>query len=415
MLLATHIYSSALLALLPAFALVPLASAAQEAQREAGTGGLHSVTLVRTLDAVRDGRDRLRHQKKSEQHRDLLADGEGDGPGPLGHLRRVQEDSGTCEETLAACQAFVLGDEEEEEQPTALFVQMADQCTFQTTDSGNVVLKSRHFHGDTVVFSDRPSTYEKEMSTETFFNNFDDAFNDDNGGKPNAAVTLVQNDESQDIVVSVFVKAVVKHRDDPDGKPTYVYKLEQSDDQASVKSLRDVMGGKDKVTYDHCSIFVDSYGYGAQSQPQPGKCGGMCWHDYQCKTSSCPVCNNGQACVARSQQYSCGSSCQNNNQCASGATGYGGCRYCVNSRCDAQPASSAAYSCGSSCQNNNQCASGTTGYGGCRYCVNSRCDAQPAQTYQCNSSCQTNAQCKSGIPPGVRGGCSWCYRGKCSA
>ena len=265
MLLATHIYSTTLVALLLAFALVPLASAAQEAQREAGTGGLHPVTLVRTLDVVRGGRDRLRNQKKSERHRDLLAHGEGDDAGPLGHLRRAQEDDGTCEETLAACQAFVLGDdeeEEEEEQPTALFVQMADQCTFQTTDSGNIVLKSRHFHGDTVVFSDRPFTYEKEMSTETFFNNFDDAFNEDNGGKPNAAVTLVQNDESQDIVVSVFVKAVVKRGDDPGGKPTYVYKLEQSDDQASVKSLSDVMGGKDKVTYDHCSIFVDNYARG---------------------------------------------------------------------------------------------------------------------------------------------------------
>ena len=383
MLLATQIYSTTLLL---AFALVPLASAAQEAQREARTGGLNPVALVRTLDVVRGGRDRLRHQKKSEQqHRDLLADGEGEDPGPLGHLRRVQEDDGTCEAALAEaegyladCQAFVLGDgddDEEEEQPTALFVQMADQCTFQTTASGNTILKSRHFHGDTVVFSDRPFTYEKEMATETFFDNFDDAFNDDNGGKPNAAITLVQNGESQDVVVSVFVKAVVKRGDDPDGgKPTYVYKLEQSDDQASVKSLSDVMGGKDKVTYDHCSIFVDNYGYG-QPQPQPGQCGGMCWKDKECKTSSCPVCNYGTACVARPQQYSCGSSCQNNNQCASGATGYGGCRYCVNSRCD----------------------------------------AQPAQTYQCNSSCQTNAQCKSGISPGVLGGCPWCYRGKCSA
>ena len=134
---------------------------------------------------------------------------------------------------------------------------MADQCIFQTTDSGNLVLKSRHFHGDTVMFSDRPFTYEKEMTTETFFTNFDDAFNADNGGKPNAAITLVQNDESKDVVVSVFVKAVVKHRDDPDG-PTYVYKLEQSDEQASVASLSDVMGGKDKMTYDHCSIFIDT-------------------------------------------------------------------------------------------------------------------------------------------------------------
>ena len=47
--------------------------------------------------------------------------------------------------------------------------------------------------------------------------------------------------------MSAFVKAVVKNRDDPDG-PTYVYKLEQSDDQSSVESLSDVMGGKGKMT-----------------------------------------------------------------------------------------------------------------------------------------------------------------------
>ena len=55
----------------------------------------------------------------------------------------------------------------------------------------------------------------------------------------------------------MYVKAVVKHRDDPNG-PTYVYKLEQSDEQDSVTSLSDVMGGKDKMTYDHCSIFIDN-------------------------------------------------------------------------------------------------------------------------------------------------------------
>ena len=106
------------------------------------------------------------------------------------------------------------------------------------------------------MFSDRPFTYEDEISTESFFDSFDDSFTADNGGKPNAAITLVQNDESKDVVVSVFVKAVVKHKDDPDG-PTYVYKLEQSDEQESVTSLSDVLGGKDKITYDHCSIFID--------------------------------------------------------------------------------------------------------------------------------------------------------------
>ena len=212
---------------------------------------LHPVTLVRTLDALRDGRRRAYQKKKSKQQH--LDD-------PLRHLRRVQEDDGktsTCEAALAEAEENLATCEEKEEEPSYLFVQMADQCIFQTTDGGNTVLKSRHFHDVTVVFSDRPFEYEEEIATESFFDDFDATFNAGNGGKPNAAITLVQNDESKDVVVSVFVKAVVKHRDDPDG-PTYVYKLEQSDEQASVASLSDVMGGKDKMTYDHCSIFIDA-------------------------------------------------------------------------------------------------------------------------------------------------------------
>ena len=264
-----HIYSRlcTIVALL-AVGLLSLAAAEQPPRGAAGGDGvasghlnLHSVRLVRALDAVRHGR--RAHQEKSKEHLD-------DPDDPLRHLRRVQEDGGqptTCEAALAEAEknlAAYEGKEKEEEGPKYLIVQMADQCIFQTTDSGNLVLKSRHFHGDTVMFSDRPFTYEEEISTESFFDTFDDTFNADNGGKPNAAITLVQNDESKDVVVSVFVKAVVKHRDDPNG-PTYVYKLEQSDEQDSVTSLSDVMGGKDKMTYDHCSIFIDGVWWGRNS------------------------------------------------------------------------------------------------------------------------------------------------------
>ena len=236
-----------------------LSLAAAEQPRKAGGSGdvmtsshnLHPVTLVRTLDVLRDGRRRAYQKKSKQQHLDV----------PLRQLRRVQEDDGqstTCEAALAEAEENLATCEEKEEEPSYLFVQMADECIFQTTDSGNTILKSRHFHGDTVMFSDRPFTYEKDIATESFFDNFDDAFNADNGGKPNAAITLVQNDESKDVVVSVFVKAIVKHREDPDG-PTYVFKLEQSDDQASAMSLSNIMGGKHKMTYDHCSIFVDDW------------------------------------------------------------------------------------------------------------------------------------------------------------
>jgi hypothetical protein len=229
---------------------------------------LRPVTLVQTLDVLREGRRRADQKKKSEPNVD----------DPLGHLRRVQEEDGggggTCEAALAEAEEQLAAYEAQEGAPKYLFVQMADQCIFQITDNGNLILKSRHFHGDTVKFSDRPFTYEEEVATESFFDGFDDMFNADNGGKPNAAITLVQNDESKDVVVSVFVKAVVKHRDDPDG-PTYVYKLEQSDEQASVEALSDVMGGKDKMTYDHCSIFIDDY-FNYCNNCADGGCGFKC-------------------------------------------------------------------------------------------------------------------------------------------
>ena len=424
------------------------------------TSRLHPLTLVRTIDALRDGR---RNRKKQQTKKRILAqamgttddaadDDSGNGsrastlPQPPPHLRRIQEEEDgeeaaaapgtdtttTCEDTLAeaeahleACQEYVLGesddanpytndgDDDDDDGPSYLFVQMADDCTFQTTDSGNTVLKSRNFHGDTVLFSDRPFEYAETASTEFFFENFADAFNDDNGGQPNAAITLVTNDESKDIVVSVFVKAVVHHKDNPDG-PTYVYKLGQSDEQAAVKSLSDVMGDEDKITYDHCSIFIDSYS-------QPGTCGGMCWHDYQC-SGRCDRCQAGVQCYAPSPApppgiYTCGSSCQNDRQCASGVPygAVGGCPYCENRRCSDRRTSQ--YQCGSRCQNDQQCASGVAPgvVGGCRYCANNQCSGQPAQQYRCGSPCNTNAECKSGVAPGTVGGCPWCYRGSCSA
>ena len=156
-----HVYSSTLVALL-AVGLVSLAAAEQP--RDAANSDvvssrhLHPVTLVQTLDVLRDGR--RAHRKKSKQQ--LLDD-------PLRHLRRVQEEDGkttTCEAALAEAEENLAAyeekeEEEEEEVPNYLYVQMADQCIFQTTDSGNSVLKSRHFHGETVKFSDRPFTYEE--------------------------------------------------------------------------------------------------------------------------------------------------------------------------------------------------------------------------------------------------------------
>ena len=160
-----RIYSSTCsLAALLAVSLLSLA-AANDVLAARHLALLHPATLVRALDALRRGR-RAR-KEKSKEHAD-------DPDDPLRHLRRVQEDGGqpaTCEAALAEAEQNLAAYEEKEklekeEGPNYLFVQLADQCIFQTTDSGNLVLKSRNFHGDAVVFSDRPFTFALQPTSE---------------------------------------------------------------------------------------------------------------------------------------------------------------------------------------------------------------------------------------------------------
>lgn len=137
-----------------------------------------------------------------------------------------------------------------------LFVQMGDKCILQKSSDGNIILKSKHFLETTEAFSDRPFRYEMTIDTEEWFGGFTSFFKD-GPGMPNAALTFVKSDESvKQVVVSVLVKGMVKHQDDPDG-PTFLYKMEQSEDQASELPLDDILQGGDKVVYDHCSIFID--------------------------------------------------------------------------------------------------------------------------------------------------------------
>jgi len=135
--------------------------------------------------------------------------------------------------------------------PHWLFVQMADTCVMYLKD-GVYYLESSNFHEDTEWFSDRPMQLEKTEPTSDWFNNFNEMFNDGKG-MPNAALTIVDDDISKDVVVSVFVEAYVKEGDDT----VYGYKLEQSTNQESVVALESLLNGEDSVTFDHCSMFID--------------------------------------------------------------------------------------------------------------------------------------------------------------
>ena len=141
--------------------------------------------------------------------------------------------------------------------PHWLFVQIADMCTVNLKD-GVYHLESSNFHKDTEWFTDRPMQLEKTEPTSDWFNNFNELF-DDGKGMPNAALTIVDDDESKDVVVSVFAEGYVKEGEGEDeGVTTFGYKLEQSTDQESIVALASLIeDGEDSVTFDHCSMFID--------------------------------------------------------------------------------------------------------------------------------------------------------------
>ena len=97
---------------------------------------------------------------------------------------------------------------------------------------------------------------EKTEATSDWFNNFNELFDDDKG-MPNAALTIVDDDMSKDVVVSVFAEGYIKVKEEVGAVTMYGYKLEQSTDQESVVALESLMNGEDSVTFDHCSMFID--------------------------------------------------------------------------------------------------------------------------------------------------------------
>jgi len=131
---------------------------------------------------------------------------------------------------------------------------VADMCTLYLDDDGVFYLESDKFHKDTEQFTDRPLQLEKTEPTAEWFSNFNELF-DDEKGMPNAALTIVDDDMSKDVVVSVFAEGYIKEGESE--APIYGYKLEQSTEQAGVMSLESLMEGRNSVTFDHCSMFVD--------------------------------------------------------------------------------------------------------------------------------------------------------------
>lgn len=105
---------------------------------------------------------------EEEIHRD---DAGGKTGGGLRHLSGMSEEESTMADLLT-CQSELAAMKEKEEEPTLLYVQMADNCnlTQTTQEDGTFIYKlmSNSMDDDTYSFSDRPMKVGGSLPTELF-------------------------------------------------------------------------------------------------------------------------------------------------------------------------------------------------------------------------------------------------------
>lgn len=158
----------------------------------------------------------------------------------------LQKELETCEKKVEELQDKL-------DEPEYLFAQQADNCTFGLNEEGKFYLESSDFLPVTEVFTDRPLQLEYPIPTSDWFpEEFNERFENSEDGWPNSAIALVDDDVSLGIYVSAFVTAYARE----DG--TFGYFLQQSESQAAVKSLKDLLpSDSTETTKDHCSLFID--------------------------------------------------------------------------------------------------------------------------------------------------------------
>eukprot|EP00985_Skeletonema_marinoi_P003784 scaffold1655_cov215-Skeletonema_marinoi.AAC.6 len=113
--------------------------------------------------------------------------------------KSAKASSSSCQAKLDTCEAATAA-------PKWLFMQMADMCTLYRNVDGEYHIESSKFHENTEWFTDRPFQFEATQPTSEWYNDFTELF-DDEKGMPNAALTIVHDDISRDVVVSVFAEA----------------------------------------------------------------------------------------------------------------------------------------------------------------------------------------------------------------
>ncbi len=265
-------YFVAVCVLLTASAATPVPGAAREAVNEAiitkksaiksNILSNHGVSFIQAMDVLRmhRGNRSFRHDH-DESSRQLRKDSKSNKSSKSKSAKNVgcicdntdDLSDQTQKEELDQCKQDL--EELKKPSPAYLFVQMADGCIFKQDEDGSISIHSDDFLEDTEQFSDKPFRYESTVPTNEFFDKFDSTYFPDPDDKPNAAITLMDEGVSEGVVVSVFASAF--HETDEEGKTVYGYKLTQSEEQDAVKSLKDIMDGKDTNVYDHCSVFID--------------------------------------------------------------------------------------------------------------------------------------------------------------
>ena len=212
---------------------------------------------------IADGVD---HYHLVQRAAKLVSENKKDAGGPLINQDDFPSDRRvgmSCSDKLDKCRSKLDKCEAEADAPTLLFTQMGQTCKLKRKERGDdddggkyyYEWSSKDMDDETYVFSDRPYRIAYSMPTEEFFENFDDTFSEETGGRPNGVMTLRHKDtnEFEGPLIAVYVEAVYKKSS---GK--FVYELSQSKDQKEVNALDEFFEDGDVVEYESCSLFIDT-------------------------------------------------------------------------------------------------------------------------------------------------------------
>jgi len=182
-------------------------------------------------------------------------------------LVTVESEKETMEETTEEESMEKPKVEEPAKEETApvelLFVQMATSGTFTKTDDGySLVLDG--VNPQTIYFSDRPNRITGHITTEDFVNNWGLGNNSFESDPPNAAITILGADETEDTIIVELTNPV--------------FNSEMRKLQYTVQILEDTSDGLSHYTehvdeslpesFGHVAVFIDdAFGFSCDCPP----------------------------------------------------------------------------------------------------------------------------------------------------